>query len=168
MLSETSILDDIINTKSPKSRWFGFFIALACVYMVLVAIEFWLDAKKPQHAEFSWSIYIVVVIVPAMGTFFFCLNKKIGWILNALYFGFLCLVSFSSFIVTLFSKAYNSDKKIDIENFILLITSSLLVILLCEGSNRRYFKIGRTLFIICSTIVIALATTFVYFVIIKK
>ncbi len=161
MHKEVSILDDLIKAKPHKSRWFGSIIITVCLFIIFVAIQFWLDARNPYVVGLNWSVFVAIVIIPAIGTILFSLGKRVGWILNTLYFGFLSSFSFFAFFRILFSYPYSYDK-INVASIILLIISTLLVALLCVKSNRRYFKIGLTLFVVCCTIAIVLAGVFIY------
>jgi len=158
---DVSILDDIIKAKPNKSRVFGPIIILICLFIALVAIQFWLDARKPYHAELNWSVFLAIVLIPVIGTVLFSVGKKVGWILNTLYFGFLSSFSILAFFRILFSYPYSYDK-INVASIILLIISTLLVVLLCVKNNRRFFKIGFTLFIVSVSIAILLAGLFIY------
>lgn len=164
MQDEVSILEGILDTKPRKSRWFNIFIIASCLFLLLTTIQFYIDLNIKKDTSLNWSIFVVIIILPALGVIFFGMGKRIGWILSMIYYTFLLSLTLFAFLTVLFTSSTEPGDGFHLESFILLVLSMLAVVLLCIKANRIFFRINKLLLIICILIALSMGGLLVYYI----
>src|SRR5688572_18653949 len=107
---DTAILDEFSALRPPKSKLFDALIISSLFYIGLVLLDFAVDFKTFSLKNFDWQLAIVILVLPLLGIIFHLTSKKIGWIINTLYYLFISLVASYTFLRSLLN-----EKNITIE-----------------------------------------------------
>jgi hypothetical protein len=153
---DTSILDEFSPARPQKSRLFDAFTISSLIYIAFFLSDFAVDFKTFSLKNFDWQIAIIILVLPSFGVISHLAGKQIAWIINSFYYLFITLVSFFTFLRSLFGEQAIPIEK-NWRGLMLFMLAFIPTVFLFSKPIKKYFKVNSLLLIIIVGISVSLA-----------
>lgn len=163
MDNEVSILDEFIVKKN-KPKLLAIITVIALVFLALLFWELASSFSENSPSTFDLQMALLFFLFPCAGLLFHITGKKIGWVLNIVYYTFLAIIAGYGFILSLQRPAYTSPDTFNWKLLIILLLTLALTVCLCIPKVRKFFNIQVLLLITCLAISTTLALLLIFLV----
>jgi hypothetical protein len=146
MTEETALLEEFIESKPKKGKLFDALISSSVAYIISIVIFFALQMKTTRFSfkTLDWQLLLVILVLPFFGCIFLINSKRIGWIINSLYFLFISSIGVYSFLRSLAS-AEGISMTIAWRPIVLIGLALTSTTLLFSKPMRKYYRVTTAL-----------------------
>lgn len=153
---EALILSEFALVKPRRTKFFYAFMISSVFYMLFILIDFAFDFSTHSLKRFEWDLALVILSLPVLGIAFHASNKKIGWIINTIYYQFMSLISLFTLSRSLFITP-SMTFEMNWRGLLLLIFLLSSTIILFSKPIRNHFKVNNILWMVILVISFSLA-----------
>lgn len=166
MRHEVSILDELIIEKNKPKSW-GIIIVLSTFYLSFLLWLICTDFLRSDPDTVNILVTSLIVLLPVTGLVLHITGKRIGWIINSFYYGFIGTLAIILIIESILKPSLVVVNAANIKVYIPLITTIPLSVFLSTVAIRQFFKVNTLLWIISLLISAGLALSLIFFVLKK-
>lgn len=131
------VVDDV------KGLFYKGFIFSSLFFVVWLIIDFTFNLAGFQSIE--WSLALPIAAIPVGGMFFYLAGKRVGWIVNFLYYLFFTLAFALGLYTELTTGGCFTDSGASWRLLVFLVIALVCTVFLLSNELRRYFRIDNVL-----------------------